>query len=201
MVLGLVLLIAAQGAQYVRDQLRTSRTWELLARLDEALTAYHQAAGAWPPGVGAEAAGSTGGGSRASRDNADARPAGDLPARTLEPRATRDAAAVVQALLLVPAARTVMDAIPEPLRAGAVLQSAAGGQPAASRPAWSEMVDAWGAPLRCLTARGDSAADRQAVAANGGKPVFVSAGPDGEFGTENSPAVSDNLRSDELPSQ
>lgn len=50
------------------------------------------------------------------------------------------------------------------------------------------ICDAWGTPLRCLTADSVSDVDRQAVAANGGRPVFISDGPDGDG--------ADELRSD-----
>jgi len=59
-------------------------------------------------------------------------------------------------------------------------------------PAWT-VVDGWGRQLRCLTAASGRTLERQAVAANGGKPIFVSAGGDGRFGTENVAAAADNL--------
>jgi type II secretory pathway pseudopilin PulG len=53
--------------------------------------------------------------------------------------------------------------------------------------------DAWGNPLRCLTASSPREADRYTVAAYGGRPVFISAGPDGDFGFEDPVAATDNI--------
>lgn len=60
------------------------------------------------------------------------------------------------------------------------------------------VIDAWGRPMRCLTARCPSPVACEAVAANGGKPIFISAGPDGQFGMADGVTDADNLRSDEL---
>jgi prepilin-type N-terminal cleavage/methylation domain-containing protein len=54
-------------------------------------------------------------------------------------------------------------------------------------------VDAWGRPLRYVTALHDE----QAVRMNGGKPFWVSAGPDGRFGDADLAERSDNISSDE----
>lgn len=56
------------------------------------------------------------------------------------------------------------------------------------------LVDPWGTPLRYIGA--DPGDPR--VAANGGRPIFVSAGPDRDFGGPLSPdAEGNNLRSDD----
>jgi hypothetical protein len=44
-----------------------------------------------------------------------------------------------------------------------------------------------------LTAGSSRERDRHVVAANGGKPVFISAGPDGQFGDDDPAASADNL--------
>jgi len=44
------------------------------------------------------------------------------------------------------------------------------------------LVDAWGTPLRYVTADHASPELRRRVAANGGRPIFDSAGPDRQFG-------------------
>jgi hypothetical protein len=58
---------------------------------------------------------------------------------------------------------------------------------------WISIQDAWGSPLRCLTEQSASASDRQTVAANGGRPLFMSAGPDRLFGANNVTAMGDDL--------
>ena len=54
-------------------------------------------------------------------------------------------------------------------------------------------VDPWGRPLRYVT----RLHDERAVRMNGGKPFWVSAGPDGRFGDANLAQRSDNISSDE----
>ena len=65
------------------------------------------------------------------------------------------------------------------------------------RPGGEDIRDAWGRPLRCLTARSRTAIDRQAVTAHGGRPIFISTGPEDSAEANNNAAMS--LRSDELP--
>ncbi len=60
-------------------------------------------------------------------------------------------------------------------------------------PGMTHLVDPWGNPLRFQA--GD--ARHSLVIANGGRPVFTSAGPDGDFGDIDASALSDNLRSDD----
>ncbi|MBX3394931.1 MAG: type II secretion system protein [Phycisphaerae bacterium] len=55
------------------------------------------------------------------------------------------------------------------------------------------LVDPWGTPLRYLPA--DS--ENPAVRANAGRPIFISAGPDRDFGDDDPAARGDNLRSDD----
>lgn len=55
------------------------------------------------------------------------------------------------------------------------------------------LVDPWGTPLRFYPADSDS----PYVRANEGRPVFMSAGPDGGFGELDVSQLSDNLRSDD----
>ncbi|MEP0843081.1 MAG: hypothetical protein HRF43_10265 [Phycisphaerae bacterium] len=176
--LGLVLLVLAEGTDFVRDQLRTRRTWDRLARLNRAMAAYKAVTGQWPAG----AAGPH------SRPMDETRPRPDETTRGSSPdhpraRATgkdddfQVARRIVGELLAVADSRRVLEAgtdaaiDDEPLRA---------------------IQDGWGRPMRCLTARSPSPVDRQAVAANGGRPIIISDGPDGS-------AIPDPLRSDELP--
>lgn len=56
-----------------------------------------------------------------------------------------------------------------------------------------QLADPWGTPLRYFPP--DS--DEPVVKANGGRPVFASAGPDRKFGDRHPPARGDNLRSDD----
>lgn len=55
------------------------------------------------------------------------------------------------------------------------------------------LVDPWGTPLKYVTAQDDAPFAR----ANEGRPVFISAGPDLNFGDQDSAAIGDNLRSDD----
>ena len=55
------------------------------------------------------------------------------------------------------------------------------------------LLDPWGTPLRYYA----TAADSPAVKANNHRPLFVSAGPDRDFGDTNPSRVGDNLRSDD----
>ena len=55
------------------------------------------------------------------------------------------------------------------------------------------LVDPWGTPLRYYPATSDS----PLVAANNGRPVFVSAGPDRVFGDTDPTGLGDDLRSDD----
>ncbi len=59
-------------------------------------------------------------------------------------------------------------------------------------------VDPWGVPLRYLTTTAPSQRDRQEVAANGGVPIFESAGRDRDFGTFQPSASADNIRTNDL---
>ena len=88
---------------------------------------------------------------------------------------------VIRALDSVAASRAVLARIGPALRV--------------SRPGrvgWT-MRDAWGRDLRCLTRASPSLADRQAVAANAGKPIFISAGVDRTFGTQEVAGGGDDL--------
>jgi hypothetical protein len=59
-------------------------------------------------------------------------------------------------------------------------------------------VDPWGVPLHYLTTTAPSQRDRQEVAANGGVPIFESAGRDRDFGTFQASASADNIRTNDL---
>jgi hypothetical protein len=74
--------------------------------------------------------------------------------------------------------RPILEAFPSSLRSG---------------PGRKRLVDPWGTPLHYYPEdSGDPAAK-----ASGGKPVFVSAGPDRDFGDTNPVARENNLRSDD----
>jgi type II secretory pathway pseudopilin PulG len=60
-------------------------------------------------------------------------------------------------------------------------------------PGKRNLVDPWGTPLRFYSADSGS----QYVKANSGRPVFVSAGPDCDFGDNDPSHLGDNLRSDD----
>ncbi|HOQ87252.1 MAG TPA: hypothetical protein PLQ89_16180, partial [Phycisphaerae bacterium] len=105
-----------------------------------------------------------------------------------------DPAAVDRMLALmagVPAARARLETLPAVLRV-------APAESARSAGAWGSIRDPWGRPLHCLTASSPLAVHRKAVAANQGRPIFISAGPDGRFGFQDVSAASDNIRSDEI---
>ncbi|GMU23010.1 MAG: hypothetical protein AMXMBFR13_30940 [Phycisphaerae bacterium] len=279
LVLGLGLFVVSRLMEITRNELKAARTWEVLALLDEALSAYHSVAEAWPfieaTGLDRQKTPSASGSQWAaggfSSIDEGRRPESGLEAAQL----------VLAALEAVPESRAVLERVPAMLRAdtgerargrdgetegrrdgemeregdtetagqgdketrrhGDRRQGDTGtrgqgdlGDPSAEQattdnpqptthypppvetehapfrhPAPSTphptpdtqhlILDGWGRPLRCLTSGSRSAADRRAVAAGGGRPIFISVGPDGLFGPEDSPAVGDNLRSDELP--
>ncbi len=234
----LLLVLAALGIARVRNDLKSKQVWELLATLDEGLSAYCEATGQWPvemvpsherqqarapegergPGGDRETeigAGMIGGGDSFSRDpkgsafGAEDRgrpfvgafsrdPKGsafggsetyrDTGGRAPWQRADGSAERVITALAAVPASRAVLERIPEVLRV-----PRQGEDRDADADAWGTVQDAWGHRLRCLTAASPSEVDRQAVAGNGGRPIFVSAGPDGQFGIHDPAAAADNI--------
>jgi type II secretory pathway pseudopilin PulG len=55
------------------------------------------------------------------------------------------------------------------------------------------LVDPWGTPLQYLSADSGS----KLVKANNDRPLFVSAGPDRDFGNDDPAGLGDNLRSDD----
>ena len=60
-------------------------------------------------------------------------------------------------------------------------------------PGRRNLVDPWGTPLRYYSADSGS----RYVKANNGRPLFVSAGPDCDFGDDDPSKVGDNMRSDD----
>jgi len=167
-VIGVVLAMVALGVATVRSDLKHGQVEQLLATLDEALSAYHQATSEWPADPGVE-----------DEDRASAEQDGS-------------ADRVIAALAAEPASREILD------KTGLVLRVKPGTDlsTATSESSWGTLQDAWGRRLRCLTSASRSPIDREAVAANGGRPIFVSAGPDGRFGTHDIAAAADNLHSD-----
>ena len=85
--------------------------------------------------------------------------------------------AVVQ-LLNHERTRPVIESLPASVRRG---------------PGGRNLVDPWGTPLRYFSESEDS----PFVKANEGRPVFISAGPDRDFGDHDAACIGDNLRSDD----
>ncbi|HSW44257.1 MAG TPA: hypothetical protein VLM89_01665 [Phycisphaerae bacterium] len=166
-IIGLLLGVAGLGVDTVRQDLKRRQTENLLAILDRALTAYQQAAGKWPANSSADERRS----SLSEDDGSGSR--------------------IVGALAAVPESLKVLDHVPSIFR----MEPAQGVSQAVTQP-WAGIRDAWGRPLCCLTADCTSPSDAEALAANGGKPIFISAGPDGLFGRQDPSAAADNLRSD-----
>ena len=100
---------------------------------------------------------------------------------------------ILELTATVLAARELLDGIEPILRVPPVPDP----EPTAGPEAWGTVRDGWGRPLRCLTADAPTPADREAVIAQGGKPIFISAGPDRRFGLNDVRFTADNLRSDE----
>ena len=182
-VLGAVLVAAAAGTRYVRDELKTTQTLEMLARLDEAVRAYYQATGTWP-GVGKmergrdgetgrrKAEGSGFGGSYQGSEFRTSYQGSGFRVQDQE----RAAVEVLGELRRVTVSGEMIERLARDLPGAMGEQS---------------LRDSWGHNLRCLTADSVWEADRRAVAAHGGEPIFVSDGPGGKG--------ADELRSDELP--
>lgn len=85
--------------------------------------------------------------------------------------------AVVQ-LLNNERTRPVIESLPTSVRRG---------------PNGRNLVDPWGTPLRYLPETSDSVY----VKSNDGRPIFISAGPDRDFGDHDKSCIGDNLRSDD----
>ncbi len=163
--ISLVLMVVSLAIGTMRDDVKQRRTEQLLARLDQALVAYHRATGRWP----ADPDGRTDRSTTAENDGSGDR--------------------IIATLAGEPESRKVLDQVPPVFRAERSADAAANS-------AWGGLHDAWGRPLRCLTADGSTPADLDAVIANGGKPIFISAGPDERFGPPGLPPAADNIRSD-----
>jgi len=172
-VLALLLIVVALGLAKVRSDLKHGQAWELLANLDKALDAYHQDTGIWPA--------------------CEPTPAGPAEAKThRKPTIYNATDCVIAALATEPASQKMVQKIPDVLLVP--------GNNTTTRPAdFGTVRDAWGRKLRCITAQSPTDSERRAVAANSGKPIFISPGADGKLGTNDIVAAADNLRSDELP--
>jgi len=167
-VIGAVLAVVILGVATVRSDLKRGQVEQLLATLDQALSAYHQATSDWPMDLGSEE---------------------DERAPT-----ERDGSAdrVIDVLAAEPTSRAILDII-RPILWVQPITDINKGDTALP---WGTVQDAWGQPLRCLTADSKSPLDREAVAVNDGRPIFISAGADGQFGNRDIAAAADNLRSD-----
>lgn len=168
--MGLGLLAVAVGIDSVRDALKGQQTRALLSQLDKALAVYHEATGRWPVGKPAPPATQSAGEAPESADG-------------LGP--------LLSVLAGTPGSRAVLETLPPRFRDDASVK----GAPAA-RTDGPALRDSWGRPLRCLTAGDPSAEAREAVAANQGRPIIISAGPDGRFGRRDIVEATDNIRSD-----
>ncbi len=174
--IGLLLLLTALGVEQIRTELKIRQTRQLLVLLRSALLAYHQSAGVWP-------------------DPTD--PPSESPPRGPTVPPEEQAARRVAALLAADeASRELMQDIPSLLRGATAPRDRQA--PQASDPGIL-LRDSWGMPLWCLTAGSPAQVQREAVAANQGCPIFISAGQDRDFGAIERSAGADNLRSDELP--
>ncbi len=170
-VIGLLLLVTAMGIDSVRTELRRQQVWSLLALLDQSLDAYHDATGRWP---------------------ATQQPPTPSTTQQVEPSPdhyTTTCRQIITALSAMEQSRRLLQDIP------AILREQSPGDDQAP----PFIRDAWGTRLRCLAIDAPSRTDRQAVAARGNKPIFVSAGTDRQFGLADGVGEADNLRSDELP--
>jgi hypothetical protein len=170
-----LLIVTALGVAKVRSDLKHQQVRELLVLLDEALSAYHKASGQWPV----------------------CRPDDQEPGTTDSGFET--AGCVLVALSAEPKSGAIVEEIKETGLFCAARDKPQSNLPVAWEKGFPTLIDAWGSPVRCLTADSRSHIDREAVAGNGGKPVFISAGADGSFGIKKIIAAADNLRSDELP--
>lgn len=175
---GLLLLAVALGLSWIRAELKQRRTHELLLALDEALRAYHASAGAWPD---------------RPRSSTSA-PAQGTP--TALNAAQQCAAQLLAQLRTHDASRAVLDRVPGVLWLPADCESHEGMD---AEQGHAILRDAWGTPLGCLTRTSAREMDRLAVAANGGCPVWLSAGPDGRFGREDPAAAADNIQLQPTP--
>ncbi len=94
------------------------------------------------------------------------------------------AGGAIAAILRVPTAADALKALPSSLRIG--------NEPVVGA------LDPWGSPLHYLTAAAPSDRQRDEVAANGGVPIFESAGRDRDFGLNDPSATADNIRTSDL---
>jgi len=166
--IGAILLAVALGIAGVRRELKQTQIQQLMDQLNGALDAYHKATSAWP--VDAQVRGK--------------------PYSSQQYDGSGDR--VIAQLASVPASEEFLADIPSALRVAKQTQIGDTQEP---MEAW-RVRDTWGGPLRCLTGVGESPTDREAVAANDGKPVFISSGPDGQFGDRDIATAADNVRSD-----
>lgn len=180
--LALGLAVLARGMDGLRAELKRRQAVALMRMLDRALSAYHEETRRWPLPAPAM------------------QPAATKPAdllSLLSPPAEREPDSgdrVMAALAQVPASRGMLRRVPDILRVppdpDPQRQPWRGSE-------WGSVRDPWGRRLACLTAASESPAHRKAVAANGDRPIFISAGMDGRFGLTEAAAASDNIRSDE----
>ncbi len=177
-VLAILLTAIALGLTTIRTELKREQTVEVLVALDEALGAYEAATGQWPQVAAA-------GRPQGSADDEQGRA---MPSVSSAGGERDDGDAAIALLAELPASRQVLERIPTAVRV-----------PVPGRTGAWTVRDAWGRRLRYLNRESSSLVDREAVAANGGRPIFVSPGDDGEFGGRDRAASADNLRSDELP--
>lgn len=177
--LAMLMLIVAVGVDQVRTDLKRRQVEQTLVLLDRALHAYQHETGDWPePG---------------DPENGSAPAAGCLSPTE------RSAIDVLAALRSVDTSRAVVDEVPACLRRpNADPTSSPNDDTDATAHEFAMLVDAWGHPLHCLTRHSPANVQRMAVAANGGCPIFISAGSDALFDSEDGSAAGDNIRSSEV---
>jgi hypothetical protein len=177
--LGMGLLLGGLTASWVRGELKTQATREMLTKLDEALSAYHKAVGHWPADRPPDV----------QKNVAHARRYALQTGERTSASALQQAADwVVAALVSVPEAKAAIDQIPRIYR---VVPELTEMTPLPG--AGFSLVDGWRHHLGCLTAESPTERDRRAVAANGGRPLFISPGPDGVFGSQSIASATDDL--------
>jgi hypothetical protein len=165
-----LLALISMAITAVRDQLKRQQAWALLRQLDAACDAYRRVNGAWPV-----------------PDTRTATRPGVRGRAAFEP-APDDAQGPIELMAATQPSRELLDRIDLFLKV-----------PDPRPQAYGTFRDPWGTRLHCLTASSPSPLDRQAVTAQGGKPIFVSASQDRAFVGPDGSAAADNLRTDELP--
>lgn len=175
LVVALALLLISLGVEGTQAELKRRQAMELLQLMNDALAAYQAATGQWPADPGPS-------------------PSEGETLLEVEPENDGSGDRVLAVLSAVPKVRVVLDRVADTLH---VLPSELPAEGRRQPNDWGTIQDPWGQRLRCLTTNNASQLYRKAVAANGNRPIFISAGADGRFGLKDVSSASDDLRSDE----